>query len=130
MTHDQAKLDVVRDKIQKCRDRMVEGRTWMQATVINEQGIHVGIDMPVDEELDRLTDEVFAAVGDDDVLCEFMLSESRRHGDADNYAQMREEELGWEPGIIVATPDVPQKDIDRLTGKDLRCHICDWDSAE
>ena len=97
--------------------------SWMRNTIILENGTHLGLEdkSPMDTETDTLITELFDLVGDDAELRKFMFDETNVHSDAVDYKTMREEALGWKPGMVVGTPDVPQETVDEYIGVSFHC---------
>ena len=119
--------DNIRNKIAIIAESQKDNDSWMRNTIILENGMHLGLEdkSPMDTETDALLTELFDLVGDDVELRKFMFDETDAYSGAEDYNKKREEALGWKPGMVVGTPDVPQETVDEYIGVTFRCPSCD-----
>ena len=121
------KREQIRNKIKEAAELMRDQQTWMRNTIILKDGTHLGIgevEPDMSDELNAAINEVFELVGDDDDLRSYMLKNMDEWSGVYDYRQRREEALGWKPGMVVGTPDIPQEKVDEYIGVTFHCPNC------
>lgn len=117
-------FELIRNKIAEVAAISDAEEIWMSNTIITEDGIHIGVedgDSTKNDKVMQALDELSEIISDDKELERFAIREMASYNENRDVQKMREEQLGWKPGMTIGTPDVPQEIVDKHVGVTFRC---------
>jgi len=115
--YDQEFLDEIVEKVRDCSEKTNANVNYSKRIVISEDGGVLRLEDPDQDFLDSEITELLEICRGEDDLWEFVMTHASFFGEQSDLIEKTKEQLGWEPGKAVHSPDVTQTEFEDILEK-------------
>jgi len=124
--YDQEFLDEITEKVRDCSEKTEANVNYAKRIVISADGKILKLDNPEPDFLDAEVTELLEICRDKDDLWEYVMTQAKFFGKQSGVDAKTKEQLGWEPGKAVHSPDVTPEEFEDMI-EQMKNFKCDCD---